>query len=178
MFEGRTWPLSSWNRAYVAIETKHVIKHADPERRDALVAELIAAAGEPPAAAIDACRLVSREALASFDPRLIEIGSHSRTHPQLSQTSDAELADELRGSRDDLEAWLQRPVRHFAYPSGDHDPRVVAAVKAAGYTSAWTTESRAAGAADDPFRMPRVAIDDEASVAVLAAKASLAGAAR
>ena len=65
-------------------------------------------------------------------------------------------------------------MRHFAYPSGDHDPRVVAAVKRAGYTSAWTTDPRAIAAGDDDLRLPRVAIDDAAAVAVLAAKTSLA----
>jgi peptidoglycan/xylan/chitin deacetylase (PgdA/CDA1 family) len=177
-FQGRTWGLSSWNRAYVAIEAKQLIKVADPARRDALVAELVAAAGEPPADRIAALRIVARDVLRGLDPTVVEIGSHSRTHPQLSQLDDAALDDELRGSKDDLESWLGRPVRHFAYPSGDHDPRVVGAVKRAGYASAWTTDPRAASASDDPYRMPRVAIDDDASVAVLAAKASLAGSAR
>lgn len=174
VFQGRTWTLSSWNRAYVAIEAKQIIKRARPADRDALVAEIVAAAGEPPAERIAALRIVERDALRALDPAVVEIGSHSRTHPQLSQLDDAALSTELRGSKEDLEAWLGRPVRHFAYPSGDHDPRVVDAVERAGYASAWTTEPRAASASDDPFRMPRVAIDDEASVAVLAAKASLA----
>ncbi len=178
VFQSRTWSLSSWNRAYVAIEAKQVIKTADASRRDALVAELIAAAGDPPAERIAALRIVDRDALRAIDPAIVEIGSHSRTHPQLSQLDDAALDAELRGSKNDLEAWLGRPVRYFAYPSGDHDPRVVAAVKRAGYESAWTTEPRAASASDDAFRMPRVAIDDEASVAVLAAKSSLAESAR
>lgn len=178
VFQGRTRTLTSWNRAYVAIEAKQEIKRADPSRRDALVAELIAAADEPPADRIAALRIVNREALRALDPAVVEIGSHSRSHPQLSQLDDAALDSELRGSKDDLESWLGRPVRHFAYPSGDHDPRVVAAVKRAGYASAWTTEPRAAAASDDAFRMPRVAIDDAASVAVLAAKTSLAECAR
>jgi len=135
---------------------------------------LIAAAGEPSAAALDAYRIVSRDALSGLDPRLVEIGSHSRTHPQLSQCDDAGLDAELRGSKGDLEAWLGRPVRHFAYPSGDHDARVVAAVKRAGYESAWTTEPRAVERSDDDLLLPRVAIDDAASVAVLVAKTSLA----
>lgn len=178
VFQGRTWSLTSWNRTYVAIDAKQVIKGADPTRREALVAELLAAAGEPPADKLAALRIVDREALRGLDPAVVEIGSHSRTHPQLSQLDDAALDAELRGSKDDLETWLGRPVRHFAYPSGDHDPRVVDAVKRAGYSSAWTTEARAAAASDDSFRMPRVAIDDEASVAVLAAKSSLAESAR
>jgi peptidoglycan/xylan/chitin deacetylase (PgdA/CDA1 family) len=177
-FQGRTWPLAAWNRAYVAIEAKQVIKRAGPERRDALVTELMRAAGDPPQSAVEACRIATREALGRIDPALVTIGSHSRTHPQLSQTDDAALGAELRGSKDDLEAWLGRPVRHFAYPSGDHDARVIEAVRRAGYETAWTTEPRAAAASDDPLRMPRVAVDDAASVAVLVAKCSLARAAR
>jgi peptidoglycan/xylan/chitin deacetylase (PgdA/CDA1 family) len=173
-FQGRAWSLAAWNRAYVAIDVKRTIKRAAPDRRDELVGELIRATGEPPPAMLDAYRIVTRDALRALDPRLVEIGSHSRTHPQLSQCDDAGLDAELRGSKDDLESWLGRAVRHFAYPSGDHDTRVVAAVKRAGYASAWTTQPRAVVAGDDALSVPRVAIDDAASVAVLVAKTSLA----
>ncbi len=65
-----------------------------------------------------------------------EIGSHTRTHPRLTQISDAALARELRESREACELALGRPCRSLAYPFGDTDARVVAQVAEAGYEAA------------------------------------------
>jgi peptidoglycan/xylan/chitin deacetylase (PgdA/CDA1 family) len=62
-----------------------------------------------------------------------EIGSHTRTHPRLTQLSDGALARELRESRDACESALRRPCRSLAYPYGDYDRRVMAAAADAGY---------------------------------------------
>ncbi len=67
----------------------------------------------------------------------VEIGSHTTTHPRLTQISDSELKDELHGSKERLETELGRPCRFLAYPFGDHDARVRAAARAAGYIAAF-----------------------------------------
>jgi len=68
-----------------------------------------------------------------------EIGSHSARHPILPLVDDDTLRREVADSRHLLEEQLQHPVRSFCYPNGDHDDRVVNAVKAAGYSQAVTT---------------------------------------
>ncbi len=67
-----------------------------------------------------------------------EIGSHTRTHPRLTELDDKALAAELRGSREACERALGRPCRSLTYPFGDVDARVVAAAGAAGYEAAGT----------------------------------------
>jgi peptidoglycan/xylan/chitin deacetylase (PgdA/CDA1 family) len=62
-----------------------------------------------------------------------EIESHSMTHPFLTRVSDSQLAYEVTVSRQQLEARLGVPIDYFAYPDGDYDGRVEAAVAAAGY---------------------------------------------
>jgi peptidoglycan/xylan/chitin deacetylase (PgdA/CDA1 family) len=62
-----------------------------------------------------------------------EVGSHTCSHPHLTQLSDAELAAELRRSRAACEDGLGQPCKSIAYPYGDVDGRVVAAAGAAGY---------------------------------------------
>jgi peptidoglycan/xylan/chitin deacetylase (PgdA/CDA1 family) len=62
-----------------------------------------------------------------------EIGSHSRSHPMLTAMDDAVLAEELEGSRADLERRLGVACTSIAYPYGDVDDRVVAAAGSAGY---------------------------------------------
>lgn len=65
-----------------------------------------------------------------------EIGSHTRSHPKLTQLSDAALTDEIEGSRRVCEDQLGKPCNTLAYPYGDVDARVVEATAAAGYAAA------------------------------------------
>jgi peptidoglycan/xylan/chitin deacetylase (PgdA/CDA1 family) len=69
----------------------------------------------------------------------VTIGSHARTHALLTQETRERMREELASSRQALEARLGRPVRHFAYPDGRFDARVVDEVAAAGYAGAYTT---------------------------------------
>lgn len=66
----------------------------------------------------------------------IEVGAHTRTHPNLPTLSDESLREELAGAREDLEQVINRPVRYLAYPGGRFDRRVVEFVKDAGYEAA------------------------------------------
>ena len=90
----------------------------------------------------------------------IVVGAHSRTHAALPACSDAELEFEVRGSREDLEDLLGRPVTRFAYPVGLLDHRVRTAVAAAGFSSAVTTDRSWAQADLDPLRIPRNIMED------------------
>lgn len=68
-----------------------------------------------------------------------EIGSHSSTHSILTSCSDRQLEVEVNGSREALMTCCRVPVDSFCYPNGDHDSRVVAALRRAGYARAVTT---------------------------------------
>ncbi|MEN0109384.1 MAG: polysaccharide deacetylase family protein [Planctomycetota bacterium] len=49
----------------------------------------------------------------------VEIGAHTRTHPDLGASTDPDwLRDEIAGSLDDLQAWTGRRPRSFAFPYG------------------------------------------------------------
>ncbi|MDQ6805764.1 MAG: polysaccharide deacetylase family protein [Actinomycetota bacterium] len=85
-----------------------------------------------------------------------EIGSHSRSHPYLTQLADGKLGQELRGSRERCEQELKRPCRSLAYPYGDRNERVVAAARDAGFETACTVPDRLT--ALDPLTWPRVGI--------------------
>ena len=69
-----------------------------------------------------------------------EIGSHSFSHPILTACDDARLAREASQSKQVIEAELGAPIESFCYPNGNHDDRVVAAIEAAGYRFAVTTQ--------------------------------------
>ena len=64
-----------------------------------------------------------------------EIGSHTKSHPRLTEISDEALESELRESRLECEHKLGVECRSLAFPYGNHDARVVAAAETAGYSS-------------------------------------------
>jgi peptidoglycan/xylan/chitin deacetylase (PgdA/CDA1 family) len=81
--------------------------------------------------------------LKSFaDDPLVTIGAHSVTHCNLALQSEAIAKEELSVSRARIEAALQRPAVHLAYPYGDKGAagaREFALARAAGYKTAVTT---------------------------------------
>jgi peptidoglycan/xylan/chitin deacetylase (PgdA/CDA1 family) len=77
----------------------------------------------------------------SADP-LVAIGAHTVTHCNLAAQSDETASEELIASRARIEAMLDRPVAHLAYPYGDKAAagvREFALARAAGYRTAVTT---------------------------------------
>lgn len=77
--------------------------------------------------------------LLEMDAGGVTIGAHSRTHPDLRACSRSELESEIRGSKEDLEDLVGKPVTSFAYPTGLLDGRVVDMVRSSGFTTAVTT---------------------------------------
>jgi peptidoglycan/xylan/chitin deacetylase (PgdA/CDA1 family) len=88
----------------------------------------------------------------------IVFGSHSRTHPDLTQLTSGELVGEVADSKKLIEDRLGQEVRHFCYPYGGHNQRVVDAVRNAGYVTACTTRRGAVLQGCDPLRLPRLSI--------------------
>ncbi|MFI4977950.1 MAG: polysaccharide deacetylase family protein [Solirubrobacterales bacterium] len=71
-----------------------------------------------------------------------EIGSHTGSHPHLTQIDDDALLDELTRSKAACEDHLNSPCASVAYPYGDFDARVVTTTATAGYRAAATLPSR------------------------------------
>ena len=85
---------------------------------------------------------MSWDELREHGDRGVRIGSHAVSHPHLTRLSDAELRGELEDSRREIEAELGRPCRELAYPYGEHDGRVRAAARVAGYDRAYSLRGR------------------------------------
>jgi peptidoglycan/xylan/chitin deacetylase (PgdA/CDA1 family) len=103
-----------------------------------------------------------------------ELGSHSTNHRPLTTVSDEKLDEEVPGSGERLlAAGLPRP-RAFAYPHGDYDSRVAAAVSAAGYQLGFTIRPGVISSRSDPFLLPRVAVLGDDTPRTLAVKAATA----
>jgi peptidoglycan/xylan/chitin deacetylase (PgdA/CDA1 family) len=98
---------------------------------------------------------LSWDGLGELAERGWEVGSHTRSHPHLPELGDAELADELAGSRELIRERLGG-CEALAYPYGAHDERVVRAAEAAGYRAAGTLTAKPHAAR--PLRWPRVGV--------------------
>jgi peptidoglycan/xylan/chitin deacetylase (PgdA/CDA1 family) len=87
-----------------------------------------------------------------------ELDAHTLTHPDLTTLDAARLRREVAGSRRWLRHAFATPVNFFAYPSGRYNPAVEAAVHAAGYMGATTTQPGQATRTGDPYALPRVRV--------------------
>ena len=86
----------------------------------------------------------------------IEIGAHTRSHPDLTRLSSTDqLTDEIVGSGAEIERRTGRRPKSFAYPYGQNSSDVTNIVRNA-YEYGCTTEMRDLTSRDDRALMPRV----------------------
>jgi peptidoglycan/xylan/chitin deacetylase (PgdA/CDA1 family) len=88
----------------------------------------------------------------------IEIGAHSRLHPQLDQLPRQQLREELRVSKTQLEDRLGRPVPGLAYPFGYSSAAVRAEARDAGHGYACAVGNALPDSATDPLALPRLTV--------------------
>jgi peptidoglycan/xylan/chitin deacetylase (PgdA/CDA1 family) len=90
-------------------------------------------------------------------PDSIIIGSHTLTHPVLTQVGEAEARKELIESRMQLQKILRREVALFSFPNGAFDDQLLAWSREAGYERVFTILPKAAF--PEEFVMGRVLVD-------------------
>ena len=94
-----------------------------------------------------------------------EIGSHSMTHPYLSDLDDSSLHHEIADSKVMVENIIGKAVEHFSCPGGRYDSRTILLAKSAGYRTLANSIPRANSPSTDPFALGRVAITGDLSLA-------------
>jgi peptidoglycan/xylan/chitin deacetylase (PgdA/CDA1 family)/glycosyltransferase involved in cell wall biosynthesis len=106
-------------------------------------ARLVAPLAERPMLGVESAHLLPAETF--------EIGSHTRTHPDLTTLSVVEAGREIGESKAELERGLRVPVTGFAYPFGACNPTVRRLVEEAEYAAARGTRPGRNRPATDPF---------------------------
>jgi len=101
-----------------------------------------------------------------------ELGAHTITHADVTTLDATALEREVGGSRKLLQQRYGVPVNWFCYPAGRYDPTAEAAVKAAGYAGATTTQPGWANPDEDAYRLPRVRVNSGTSPDALLAQIS------
>lgn len=95
---------------------------------------------------------------------LIEFGAHTRHHPNLPDLSSTIIADEINGSKTDLETHLKKPIRWFCYPYGSYTNNIINVVKQAGFIGAASTIYGTVQSKDTIYLMPRIMVDGRFSL--------------
>src|SRR5829696_2699654 len=93
----------------------------------------------------------------------LDIGGHTSSHPDLTTLPQPELRRETAGSRRQLARLLGHPVYFFAYPFGRYDADVVAQVRRAGYSVAFTTQTGARLSSTGALLQPRIHVGRDAT---------------
>lgn len=89
---------------------------------------------------------------------LIEFGSHTLSHQNLSKVDNIQLEKELIESKKEIEKITKKECEAFAYPYGKFDDEIVQSVKNAGYKNATVVKRGLFEQDNDIFRIKRVGI--------------------
>lgn len=88
----------------------------------------------------------------------VEIGAHSHTHRQLDTMRAADVAEEVRHSKDLLEQACGRAIPSFAYPHGFQSDRTRKVVASAGHTSACAVMNAFSSQSDNIYALARLTV--------------------
>ena len=88
----------------------------------------------------------------------IEIGSHTVSHPYLTNLNEEDLKRQLTESKAFIENIIGKPINSISYPHGDYNDNVILAAKQAGYTYGYTVEPKNISSNQILMTIPRYAI--------------------
>ena len=88
------------------------------------------------------------------------IQSHGYNHIRMTHLDAAAVTNEVRLSKKIIEDNLGKPVDAFAFPYGIYNKGVIDALKAAGYTSAYSVHSGLLRPSAGKFSIPRIEINN------------------
>jgi peptidoglycan/xylan/chitin deacetylase (PgdA/CDA1 family) len=101
---------------------------------------------------------LSKQQLRELAASGFDIGSHSISHPYLSDLSRDELRREILQSKDELEQILGKPVVHFSCPGGRWSREAASIARSGGYRSVCSSRIGVNHQATDPFNLARIAV--------------------
>jgi peptidoglycan/xylan/chitin deacetylase (PgdA/CDA1 family) len=134
----------------------NVLKRQPAHQREAVLTWLEWILGGSPR--LDGFEPMTFDQVAELHRRGHEIGSHSVTHPVLTELDDASLHREVDDAHQVLRSRLGTTVAGFCYPNGNHDERVVRSVVRSGHTYACSTRQGIHARGDDRYRIQRIDI--------------------
>jgi peptidoglycan/xylan/chitin deacetylase (PgdA/CDA1 family) len=124
------------------------IKRMPPEQRREADVALRRLVGEAPEGGLQ------RDQVAALGADLA-VGFHTRDHDFLPSVPEQDVGHAVGAGVDAVQAAVRTPVTLFAYPHGGSDKSIAAAVRAQGFTQAFTTRAEAVTPRSDPLLLGR-----------------------
>lgn len=91
-----------------------------------------------------------------YSQGLLEIGSHTYGHPDLTSLSSEQVLNQLTSSKQILEKTFSTKIVSFCYPYGFYNEDTKKLVEQAGYTNATTTKLGSVVSSDNLFEINRI----------------------
>jgi peptidoglycan/xylan/chitin deacetylase (PgdA/CDA1 family) len=147
---------ANWLRMSALFEA---LKALDADARDVLVQRLIADTATQRRPRFRALQpLTPADVRTLAQSRRVTLGSHSHGHELLDRIALPEAADSIARSIALLREWTGQDVVHFAYPNGNYNAALAAALPGLGLKSAVTTRHGLWRRDGKRFEVPRVAV--------------------
>ena len=97
----------------------------------------------------------------------VTLGSHTRTHPILTQLPPDRIREEVRGSLQDLKTEIGFALPIFCYPNGDHDATVMTILREEGIQLGFSTlVGENEWGSTDLLRLRRIGITPRSSLPI------------
>lgn len=148
-----------------------LVKRLPHEEAMALVEQVCSELGEGEVAV----RTHSWSELRELAAAGVTLGAHTHTHPALTRIPAESAEEEIRQSREELTRQTGAEPRAFCYPFGDHNARVAAQVRAAGFAFAVTCIDGANHRAGDPMVLQRINVTMRTTPRLFALRLTPAG---
>lgn len=107
--------------------------------------------------------MMTKDQLLAYKNFGFEIGSHTVTHPYLTQITSAQLDTELKDSQTALSSYFGIPINSFASPYGEYNDDVVAAIKKYYKSHRTTDEDFNTKDNFDPYKIKAWSIESDMS---------------
>jgi peptidoglycan/xylan/chitin deacetylase (PgdA/CDA1 family) len=143
---------STATRLSSAAEFAELLKGLGPEKRSGVLEKIRSFAdATPPSWA----RQMTWHEVGQLAKLHHELGSHTVSHPLLTQLSADAVMWELEESKRIIECKTGQTVRSLCYPNGDCDARVASIAESCGYRNAVTTRWGLNGSGENSFMLRR-----------------------
>lgn len=131
-----------------------------PSEREAILEQLRCRLSEQKEGRNTCCVMTVDELIKIAEDGLVEIGAHTVNHPDLSIIPPELQWQEITASKQQLEEWLNRPIRWFAYPYGRANTVTKKLVRDAGFEAACAMSLGIVNKHTDPFGLPRFFVEN------------------
>lgn len=156
----RVWDVDPTPRHTMYRDVRSLLQPLQESEQRKVLQEICVWAGSD-ATARPTHRTVNRSELATLaQGGLIDIGSHTVSHPVLPELATASQRVEIEQSKSHLEELLGHAVTAFAFPYGTSSPETAEIVRRADYQCGCSYYAGVINDSTNPYQLPRFMVED------------------